>query len=260
MTAYIEYVIIDNLAIDYLLLYAALRTVGVRARAWRVAFGAAIGTAFAVVMPMLNIPKLLLFVVKLLVGQIMVLVSGSFRPLRLLAAFGVFLGYTFAAGGAVTGAYYLLGGDALTYGKIPLGLVVFGVYLAVLLVYVAVGGTKGKRGLMREVKITGGGRERTLSAVVDTGNTLTDPLSGRPVSVMDRAAFERLAASGAISTAGARYIPYATIGGEGKLFVFEIEKMQIYCGRRRHIINNAVMGVSRTALRGAEIILNGAFK
>ncbi len=92
--------------------------------------------------------------------------------------------------------------------------------------FMCVMGFRGKAGQQRYVSVTicYGGKRAEVTALVDTGNTLRDPLSGRPVLVVDETVAAKLAgftsqqlshpvetlASGTFS--GLRLIPYTAIG------------------------------------------------
>lgn len=83
--------------------------------------------------------------------------------------------------------------------------------------------------------------EYHVRALVDTGNTLTDPISGEAVCVIDQA-FARRMFPGTESIKGIRYIPYRSVGGESILPVLRIEKMGI---RRKEMqwISRPVIGI-----------------
>lgn len=76
-----------------------------------------------------------------------------------------------------------------------------------------------------------------LKGFVDSGNSLTDPISHSPVSIISLPIFLKMFPEitadqillhelDNVITDG-HYIDYKTIGGQGKLFVFRPEKMQI---------------------------------
>lgn len=77
-----------------------------------------------------------------------------------------------------------------------------------------------------EVALHIGERTCQIQALVDTGNGLTDPLSGEPVSVLDPAYAKQILREEKGST-GIRYIPYRTVGGEGMMPVFRAEQMEV---------------------------------
>lgn len=77
-----------------------------------------------------------------------------------------------------------------------------------------------------EVILHIGERTCQVQALVDTGNGLTDPLSGEPVSVIDSDCAKQILGEEKESK-GIRYIPYRTVGGEGVMPVFRAKQMEV---------------------------------
>ena len=77
-----------------------------------------------------------------------------------------------------------------------------------------------------EVLLQVGPEKYRMHALLDTGNGLTDPVSGEPVSVIDPACAQKMLEKGRTDT-GVRYIPYRTVSGEGVMPVFRAEQMEI---------------------------------
>lgn len=84
-----------------------------------------------------------------------------------------------------------------------------------------------KNGRICEVVLYMGMEKYRVNALMDTGNELTDPLSGEPVSVIAPAcARQMLKEEG--ENRGIRYIPYRTVGGDGVMPVFRTEQMEVF--------------------------------
>ena len=77
-----------------------------------------------------------------------------------------------------------------------------------------------------EVTLHIGEKAFQVLALVDTGNGLTDPLSGEPVSVIDPGCAEQILGEEKESVK-IRYIPYRTVGGEGVMPVFRVGQMEV---------------------------------
>lgn len=107
-------------------------------------------------------------------------------------------------------------------------------------------GTPGQRYV--PVEIHHGNKRIVLTALVDTGNTLRDPVSGCPVLVVDGSVGERLLglspsqiatpvetmSSGAYI--GVRLIPYSAVGqNSGMLLGMRVDKLYI-CGKEEDMI------------------------
>ena len=257
MTVYIEYAVIDNLVFDYLLLKVAMKTGRVKFIEIQLAAAAAVGTFFALFFPLMNVGGAAGFIFKIIAGEIMVLAAGKYKDVySYVRTFLFFLLYTFAVGGAMVGTCYLLGlkfdseaGLAMFSGAgdIAFGVIVFSGYCFSELAFILFGKarkTYDSGGFLREITVSDGGEGVMLEGIVDTGNSLYDNRTGKPVSVMSRSVADKLILGGVFKMKGAHYVPYSTVKGRGKILVFEIERLVIYCGENRNIIDNAMIGVS----------------
>ena len=188
MRVYVEVVFINNLVSDALLMYATLllrrKKVGKLRLTVAALIGAAVGTAY----PLL--PEWVQILVRLALAPLMTLLfAGSHGIKDYITSLAVFCALTFALGGAVTGVNYLLGADIRGY--LILG-ILSGAALAMLIgIKVLVRTRALAKRRVCTAKITVGGREIAAEALCDTGNALTDTVSGLPVMIVS----ERLAAS-----------------------------------------------------------------
>lgn len=229
---YIDLLFLLNLIANYLLL-AAGRLAGAALRRWRIGLGAALGALYAALIFLPGLGWLALWPCKLASGAAMVLIAyGGER--RLLRVTVLFFGVSAALAGAVLGLE-LLGNRSLTlahgvfYSKLDLRLLllVFVASYFVLSLFFRRTGQRGGRELARlEVELESG--RQALTALVDTGHSLTDPGDNRPVVVADARALagllpdwadpaepirsvERCHAAGGRQ---ARLIPYRSVGVE----------------------------------------------
>ena len=102
MVVYVEYVIIDNMAIDYLLISLSRKTLKLKPNFLLALLSAAVGTAAAFVIPVLSVNKGVLLAAKVAVGMIISAISGKFRNFKeYVFCYCLFILYTFLFGGAV---------------------------------------------------------------------------------------------------------------------------------------------------------------
>ena len=103
------------------------------------------------------------------------------------------------------------------------------------------------------VRIVGESGEQILSAVLDTGNTLTEPISGAPVSVIQEAYFRELWSA---EPPGLRVIPYHSIGRKrGILRAYPVPELWIETDGIWKRCENVYLAVSGEELAGEEIAL-----
>ncbi len=215
---YIDALFLLNFVVNYLLLLAAGRLAGEVLRRLRIAAGAALGAGYAAAVFLPGLGFLVHPLCKLGVAVLMLLAAfgGSRRLLRVSL---VFFGVAAAFGGGIF-ALELLGGRGLTlrngifYSAMDLRLILLSAaacYVVLTLVFRRTARhTAASRELVPAV-LTLGGRRVVLTALVDTGNTLTDPLTGRPVMVAEGEKVAALFPPGQAPDAAALRNPVAAV-------------------------------------------------
>lgn len=189
---YVDTLFLLNGAVDYLLLLAAARLAGEPLNRARFALGAVLGGVYAVAIFLPGLSFLARPLCRLAAAVLMVLLA-FWRSRRLLRQVVIFFALSCAFGGGVL-AIGLLGGRGLTlsagvlYSPMDLKIVLLsaaGCYAALSLSLRGAARHAGPGGELRQVRLTLGERQAELTALVDTGNTLTDPASGRCVLVAE---------------------------------------------------------------------------
>ena len=195
---YIDSLFLLNFIIDYLLLLATGKICVLPLRRGRMALGAAFGAAYAALAVLL--PRFFaMATVKLLAGAALPLIAfGAGRRAPRSAA--VFFAVSAAFGGAVYAACSLGGISPRTGLYVPVSMRVL--LLSFALCYCAFtlvfrrSGRRGERA-MRAVTVTLAGRSAGFTALCDTGNELTDPVTGEGVLVAEAEALSPLLDGGA---------------------------------------------------------------
>lgn len=189
---YLDALFLLNFVVDYLLLLAAGRLAGEVLHRGRLALGAALGAGYAAAVFLPGMGFLLYPLCKLAAGVLSLLVGygGSRRLLRVSL---VFFAVSAAFGGGIL-ALELLGGQGLTlengilYSAMDLRLILLSAaacYVVVTLLFQRTAKHSAVRRELVPAVLTLEGRRVVLTALVDTGNTLTDPATGRPVMVAE---------------------------------------------------------------------------
>ena len=78
MEIYIEYVLIDNFVINYLILLLVKKTMKLKTSIFRMVLSSGIGTIVAVLMPLFSVSNWLFILIKLLLGVSMILILSRF--------------------------------------------------------------------------------------------------------------------------------------------------------------------------------------
>lgn len=262
METFIEYVIIDNLLIDYLLLKESAVILKVKAKKSTLFLSASIGAAFAVFFPLLNISPIISFILKIACAFLMCFIAVKHRSFRgLVFFFNVFLLSSFVLGGVITGFLYLLGINEIIQAyyqakAIPVGLAVVGVYL----LFIAVkrfaekvaGGALAVCSLI-DCEIVIRGEKFSIKAFFDSGNLLSDKKSGLPIAVMGRTAFKRIINK----VSPPCYGEIAAVGASGRFTMktFRVDYVRI-THKGRSLVKDALIAVGDDpAAIGAEMLI-----
>lgn len=196
---YLDVLFLLNLAVDYLLLLAAARITGEPFSRVRLGLGALLGGAYAMSIFLPGFGWLSQPVCKLCAGVAMTLVAfGASR--RLLRLILVFFAVSAALGGVIF-ALQLLGTGGLTlengvlYTGFDLRLLLVTVilcYAVLSLIFCNVARHGGQRRDLCAAKVTLCGQTVQITVLLDTGNTLTDPVRNQPVLVVEERALREI--------------------------------------------------------------------
>ncbi len=250
---YIEYVVIDNFIINFLLLKTAMISSRVKTNKLRLIISAGVGTVIAVIIPLFTLTNGFLILIKINLGLVMVLISGQYLSVKkLLISFFFFISYTFLCGGMIIGLFYLSDIDYKVYFSVnynsfmPVGISVLLVYLFTkLTLYLITNLLKSRdiKPFVRSCVIVVSGKKFKVNGYVDSGNRLFDKKSGLPIIVVSKSLFKKLN-FGEIKLAPKGDIKVNTVNGESVMKVYAVDKLLIYNDELTNIINNVMIVIS----------------
>ena len=258
MTVYIEYVIIDNLIIDYLMLKATFALTGYPCVRGRLLLCAILGAVIALIYPILKINGVILTLVKICSGLLIVLLSSKFSSLRRFYITAViFFGYTFLLGGAVIGIFSLFGIDYSSENSVAL--MVIPVYFILRALSEVIKFIYHRKSVvMYSYKIKAVLYDNTVNGVgfLDTGNGLYD--GDDPVIVIGKEFFYKLAGQN-LPKIKLRKITVNTVSGKTQSPLFKLDKLLIYFSDKPNIYNSVTVCVANACVgEGYDVILHPA--
>lgn len=198
-----ELLFLDNALMDALVLLLAAALLRRKLAAWRVAAAAALGGAYALLVLLPGWGDVLAFVACKLAccAGMAAIAFGVWRVKPLLVDAGATLLAAFLLGGASLGLFFLLGDGALHMAGSTVYMGV-GMRFCILGSFAGVGLWRWLRRLFENaaredafgyrMDIRLGEDSASLEALLDSGNALTEPLSGDPVAVVRRQALGTL--------------------------------------------------------------------
>lgn len=233
MVVYLDLVVLLNFAVDFLLLLGTNRLSGYPPGILRCSLAAALGGLYSGLC--------------LLPG-----ISFLGNPIWRTVSLGVMGAVAFGCNAAAFKRSCLflilamaLGGIALSIGRGHISGLLLCASLQLLLCHAAFPEGFGKR--FRSLRLTLGEKTVTAFALVDTGNTLTDPITGESVVVLSPELTYRLTGltreqlrdpTGAIAQnpiPGLRLIPYRAVGKQGLLIGMRIHNGEVD-GKKRSLL------------------------
>ena len=181
---YVDILFLVNFAMDYLLLLLVWKMLSCSATHGSVCIGAMIGAGFTCVVMVLPIPyaavKLLLY--HAVINSCMIRVGLKIKHFRTFVIAFLLL----YVGSILMGGIMELMGQYATFGSLFLFAAIGGYYLA-LAIWKFITYLQRWKQHHCEVEICMTDKKVRIKGFLDTGNQLQDPMSGKPVSVLDKA-------------------------------------------------------------------------
>lgn len=273
MKIYIEYVLIDNLVINFLLLLCVAKCLRLKHKWWVLILSSAVGTCAAVLLPLIKIAAAWQYLIKILTGIFMLLIAFNFKSFnRFCLGLITFLSFTFLMGGACIGIIGLFGQNinsliARGYdASVPIGLIigVVAVYVA-LTVQIArfIYRRRDALNFIGRVKVTFGGKSVEFDGFIDSGNRLFDHVTGLPVIIVSTSAVKNIltrellvSINSATSNPNRRlknahFIQFSTLSGDGKpMLVFEPDCVELNLAGK-HTVSRVMIGLTHSQFSDA---------
>lgn len=226
MQVYIEYVVLKNLVINALVLVLALRFCRWKIDKIAVFFASAIGTVYAVFLPLAD--YLGIFAFKIVLSAVMVaIVTGKCTLKKYASVYAVFLTLTFALGGITTGMQNVFGFDTDTNASlVPFFVGIGGLVLvcAEKLLYKYIVLARRKHLYVSEIEIAANGKTVKCKAYFDSGNKLY--YRNKPTVIVDKSvALEFYGKDGYENIQNDTYV--GTVAGQKKVKVFPLEYLSV---------------------------------
>ena len=270
MEVYIEYAILDNFVMDYLIISLACvgrnKKNGVKKRI----ISALFGTVFAVYLPILKIAAPFNYICKILVGVLMVFFSGCFYNfINFLYRTALFFLVTFMFGGIIYGVASLTGIkydyiNNIYQSKIPLFVWLLLGGIIYLILYKTFGVFYRKKKIfpfLRKCELYADGQKLKTQGFIDSGNGIIfkDFYS---VCVADSVLADRLNKCGLLQGRFVGKVDFQTASGKSVMKIYELDKIKVFYDEKENIIFKAKIGIVESKIKFADdysLILPGEF-
>lgn len=276
MEVYIEYVLIDNFIINFLILSLTLRVVSFPCGKLRRTLSALLGALFALALPFITLNDVWLLLCKLALGLIMVLMlKKNYSIKEFIATFLFFITFTFAFGGICFAICFMFAPSfSLTSliimgNEFPVGIVVLLLYFYFLFLIKLIQYFKHKSMISHyvyEIAISINGKVFKLLAFLDSGNDLMAN-EIRPVIVISMCSFAKMFKNlqsyklflNCVTPTDIKnsfYMDIKTINNTQKMLIVEPDRVDIKVDKNNTINSNALLGLSKQNFKNYDCLLN----
>lgn len=224
VTVYVEIVIFNNLCIDLLLGVTTSLCRRRKVKKLRQTLSAIIGSVVAVFYPFM--PAVAQIVVKLLLAFLLVIIIDKYASIKdYLVSVGVYVLFTYILGGVVYGLSNLVGVDVRNY--CILGILTMSILILEIVLWFVLMRKPEENKRFYDVVIRFKNKDYQFKGFYDSGNTLSDPLTGKPIVILSKNVVDKLCENQQIVFDG--FVEVKTINGESTVPIIEFE--EIRCGK-----------------------------
>ncbi len=279
MTIYIDIIIVENLIMNYIILYATGLISKNRIYYLRIFFASLIGAIYTVSQYVSNLAIYSNTIIKLSLSIIMILIAFNPQDIKKMCKqLLLFYLTTFTFGGVATYLIYVLKPEniiiknGMFVGTYVLKVIFVGAIIGTIILIIAFKISKNKmtkKDMICKVKIKLNQKEKTLNAIVDTGNMLKEPITGNPVIVVEKNALYDLMPKEILNNTEyilggdferipddikneyipkLKIIPFSSLGKQnGMLVGIKPEKVEVI-NEETEVKDNAIIGIYNKSL------------
>ena len=193
MTIYLDVIFLENIVINYIMLYVTGIISKAQIKQKRLFLGALIGAIYSVIYYLFRLKIYSSFIIKIILSIVIIYVAFNSSNLKeLLKKVLLFYLSSFVFGGAAIAIIYMVNSQNITIQNgvlvrsYTLRTILIGIVVAYFTIILAFKIIKiSKKDLICEIVVTLNNKEINSKALIDTGNLLKEPITNLPVIVME---------------------------------------------------------------------------
>lgn len=258
MTVYLDIVFIENILMNYIILFGTGTAQKIKMKNINLILSSAIGALYAVISYLQIIPIYSKLYMKILLSMIMIYIA--FYPQnikKMLKSLTLFYLISFATGGCALALLYIMAPSNVSINngifilKYPMKVVITSGLIGFIIIQCSFNMNKRKlmnKDLICNLKIKICGKTIKTKAFMDSGNSLKDPFTKKPVIIVEKKIISEVVdiekINGGDSELKIRLIPFKTIGNSnGMLMGIQSEYAEVEYDEEKSIINNVIIGI-----------------
>ncbi|MCP2239902.1 sigma-E processing peptidase SpoIIGA [Thermoanaerobacterium thermosaccharolyticum] len=190
---YVDVIFLENLIINYIILYLTKRFSKSKARNINLFFSSLLGASY-VILIFFSLPNIIYSLpFKIIISILMIIITFGYKKLyEFIKIMSIFYLISFIVGGAAFALIYLVNFDLKQ-------IIIGALFISILLIYIGWGYITKKNlesDIIHVIQIDMNNIKKDIKAILDTGNTLHDPLSNYPVVIVEYNALKDLLPEG----------------------------------------------------------------
>ena len=281
MTVYLDVVLLENLCMNYIILFATGYILKVKRRHIFIFISALLGGIYAIISYIQILPIYSSLIMKVILSLAMVYIAYRPKNIKLLAKqVLIFYLVSFVFGGCAFALLYFVKPqdifvkDGVFIGTYPLKIALLGGIVGFTIMIIAFKVVKyrlSKNELFCEIEIFLKEKDVKIKALLDTGNMLKDPITRNPVIVVEKDILyeiipyeilnniERIIGGDIDNTfydesnveyiSKFRVIPFTSLGKQnGMLLGFKADKVIVYDDLNEEELENVIIGIYNNKL------------
>ena len=274
MTVYIDIILLENLCMNYIILFATAYIMKIKISHIRIIASSSIGAVYSIMLYMQILPIYSSIFMKIILSVAMVYISYAPKTVKIaIKQLIIFYLISFAFGGCAFALLYFVKPqdifikNGVYIGTYPLKIALLGGIVGFIITYIAFKIIKNKatkEEMIYKLKIKINDKTVEVNALLDTGNKLKDPITLVPVIVIEKQKLynflpeeilenidkiiggdsNKLIEENIKYMSKFRVIPYNSIGQQNGLMLgFKADEVKIIIDEEERTIKNTIIGI-----------------
>ena len=274
MTVYIDIILLENLCMYYIILFATAYILKIKISHIRIIESSSIGAVYSIMLYMQILPIYSSIFMKIILSVAMVYISYAPKTVKIaIKQLIIFYLISFAFGGCAFALLYFVKPqdifikNGVYIGTYPLKIALLGGIVGFIITYIAFKIIKNKatkEEMIYKLKIKINDKTVEVNALLDTGNKLKDPITLVPVIVIEKQKLynflpeeilenidkiiggdsDKLIEENIKYMSKFRVIPYNSIGKQNGLMLgFKADEVKIIIDEEERTIKNTIIGI-----------------
>ena len=279
MTIYLDIVFLENALMNYIILYATGFVQKRKMKNFKLIISSVLGALYAIISYLKIIPIYSTLFMKILLSVIMIYVAfNNENAKQLLKNLLLFYLASFVIGGCALAMLYMISPKRVSFqngvlvGTYPMKITLIAGLVGFFIIQYSFSLNKRQmkiKDLLCELEIVVNNKKVKMKGYIDSGNTLKDPISKKPVIIVEREVMQEIVdvnkLIGGDENLKIRLIPFKSIGKQnGMLIGIRPEYVKIKYNENQIITKKVIIGIydkkiskNYSALIGLEILEGG---